>query len=293
MSQPSQLTRGTFRLATVCTLLAVIAGSIVCATESGLACPNWPGCYPGQVIPGLHLPPWIEFGHRMISAACLITLVMAATSVWRSHRDDPWVRWLPWVAVVAAIAAAVFGMSIVLWGISSWLGAIDLLCSLIALIAITLATVALERGGFSWRWNPPTVLGTTVVATLLVVHALGILVAGPESYTRCMGWPLLAIHGYDGHPSLQVARLCLAALALMTLTALAWMTRARDRAVLAALALIVAEAALGAVLLTQGISYGLAAIYSTLAVLVLWLVALATAREGLAQRPHGADAPSR
>lgn len=290
MSQPNQLTRGTFRLATACTVLAVIAGSIVCATESGLACPTWPGCYPGQPVPGLHLPSWIEFGHRVISAACLITLCMAATSVWRSHRNDLWIRRLPWVAVVAAIAAAIFGMSIVLWGIGPWLAAIDLLCSLIAMLAITVATIAVERGGFSWRWTPPAAMGSAVVVILLALHALGVLVAGPESYTRCMGWPLLAFLGYDGHPALQVLRWGLSAGALLTLAALVWATKARSRAALGALGLIAVEAVLGLVLLRWGISYGLAALYSSLAVLVLWLVGLSAAAGGLRQRPRAEDA---
>lgn len=281
MNQPNSITRGTFRLAMVCTLLTVIGGSVVCATESGLACPTWPGCHPGQPFPGLSLPSWIEFGHRTVSAACLLSLVMAGLSVWRSHREDPWVRWLPWVAVLAAIAAAVFGMSIVLWGIGPELASIDLLSSLIALIAITAATIALERGGFRWVWSPAAIQASLVVVLLVVLHVLGVLAAGAQSFTRCMGWPLLALLSYDGHAGLQVVRWSVAVMALICLGVTIWMTKGRNRFALAALALVAVEIVLGVVLLTQGISYVLAAVYSILAVLVLWLATLAAADNGL------------
>lgn len=274
-------TRTVFRLATALTLLAVLAGSIVCATESGMACPTWPGCHPGQLVPGFHLPQWIEFGHRLISGACLVLLVMAAISVWRSHRDDPWVRWLPWVAVAGAVAAAVFGMSIIFWGIGAWLGALDLLCSLVSLIAITIATVALEQGGFRWTWTPAASMGVAVVLVLMTLHALGILVAGEGSYTRCMGWPLLSLLSYDGHAWWQVVRLALAAGAVLTLVATAWASGWRDRLVWLALGAVAVELVVGVALLARGISPALAALYSFLAVAILWLTVCACASSGL------------
>ena len=284
----SAATNPLFRAATLLTLLSVIMGSLVCATESGLACPTWPGCYPGQLVPGLHLPPWIEFAQRLISGACLIVLVMAGMSVWR-RKDDPWLRWLPWVAVVGALAAAIFGMSVIFWGIGPWLGALDLVCSLIALLAITLATVAIERGSFSWTRTPTTLIGTLAVIDLIVLHALGILVAGPQSFTRCMGWPLPGLMHYDGSEALQIVRLALAGLAALLIVGLVVVSRGRSVLPWVAFALVVAELALGFYLAQTGLHTGAKAAYSALAVLTLWVTALATARSGVRRlRPEPA-----
>ena len=40
-----------FRLAALFTLLAVAMGSVVCATESGFECGNWPGCTDSALLP--------------------------------------------------------------------------------------------------------------------------------------------------------------------------------------------------------------------------------------------------
>ncbi|HMR48588.1 MAG TPA: hypothetical protein PKE40_04060 [Arachnia sp.] len=278
MASQKKTTQTTFRLATVFTLLSVIMGSMVCATESGLACPTWPGCYPGQPFPSFSLPPWIEFTHRMISAGCLILLAMSGVSVWRSHRDRPLVRWLPWVAFAGAVAAAVFGMSIIFWGLPAPLAAFDLLTALAALFAITLATVALGRDGSRWTWTGTSTAGSVLVGGTAVLHMSGILVAGVESYTRCLGWPLLSLLGYDGHASGQVVRWVLAAAIFVGLT---WMAVTRRGLWALALGLLVVEVALGFVLLTSGISPVLATLYSLLATGILFAMMLATARAAI------------
>lgn len=278
MASQKKTTHTTFRLATLFTLLTVIMGSMVCATESGMACPTWPGCYPGQPFPSFSLPPWIEFTHRVISAGCLILLAMSGLSVWKSHKDRPLVRWLPWVALANAIAAAVFGMSIIFWGLPAPLAALDLLTALVALFAITLATVALGRDAVRWTWTKTSTAGSILVGTTAVLHMLGILVAGVESYTRCLGWPLLSLLGYDGHPAGQVARWALAGTIFVGLT---WMAVTRRGLWAVGLGLLTIEVVLGFVLLNSGISPALATVYSLLAAGILFTMMLATARAAI------------
>lgn len=284
MAEPRANQRTLFRTATVVTLLAVMMGSLVCATESGMACPTWPGCFEGQLVPGFHLPPWIEFSHRLVSGACLILLIFCGISAWSSQRSNPWVRWLPWVAVVGALAAAVFGMSIIFWGLSAPLGALDLLCSLVALIAITTATAALERGGLRWRWRPSAIAGTATVVALLAMHAGGILVAGTGSFTRCMGWPLWSLLSYDGHTGGQIARWVLAGLAFAGMAALAVTATGRAKTLaLVAAGLLVIEAGLAMLIITSGLNNYLSSSYSLIATLILWFVTLATVLDATAQ----------
>jgi len=48
---------------TVLTFLAVTAGGLVRATDSGLGCPGWPKCY-GRWIPPANAHSIIEWNHR-------------------------------------------------------------------------------------------------------------------------------------------------------------------------------------------------------------------------------------
>ncbi|HUG30622.1 MAG TPA: COX15/CtaA family protein, partial [Candidatus Limnocylindria bacterium] len=52
------------------TFVLVTIGVVVRATDSGMACPHWPGCFEGQFLPSLDagFQVWIEWIHRTIAA---------------------------------------------------------------------------------------------------------------------------------------------------------------------------------------------------------------------------------
>jgi heme a synthase len=91
--------------------LLVVIGVVVRATDSGLACPNWPGCFPGQFLPGLdsdgHV--WIEWLHRTVAAVIGFLILGLAALAWIDHRDRRSILWPSFGAVV-------------LVGFQAWLG---------------------------------------------------------------------------------------------------------------------------------------------------------------------------
>jgi len=98
--------------ATVATVfLLVTIGVAVRATASGEACPYWPGCFPGQFLPGLDADGhvWIEWLHRSVAALIGFETLGLAVIAFLDHRDR---RSILWPSIGA----------VVLVGFQAWLG---------------------------------------------------------------------------------------------------------------------------------------------------------------------------
>ena len=273
------------RLAALSIFLTAAMGAVVSATDSGAACPTWPGCRPGDVAPPWALSPVIEFTHRVVAVTAGPLILAAAVLCWRTSGLDRRVRALPWVALVGALAAGFVGRLVVLRGVPAWVGAVDLCCALTATTVLGVAAVLVSGDPArpaAERVAPVAVPGVTRVAAagvavLVAMHVTGILTAGPRSFTRTVGWPFWRLIGTDRYPWLQVLRLVLAAAAagLVVAAAVAASRDARLRPWgIAAGALLVAETALGIVIRVAGLHAGVAAGYAVVAVCLLWCLGL-------------------
>jgi heme A synthase len=67
------------------TFLLLIAGGLVWATGSALACPDWPLCY-GQVFPRMEGGVLFEHSHRLLAGAVVILTVVLAVRLWNDAR---------------------------------------------------------------------------------------------------------------------------------------------------------------------------------------------------------------
>lgn len=206
----TRATRGWFTAAALLTFASVVMGALVCATQSGASCPNWPGCYADSFAPAVQLNPLIEFTHRVIAGVTGPAVLVAA--ILGSRLPDRRPRILAWAGLAGTLAAGVFGMLTVKVGIPWWLGMIDLACALAATVSLLVARLLLEPGA---TWQPGTTarLAWGALGALTALHLSGIAVAGPDSFTRCLGWPVLGILDADRWPWLQVTRIGLAVVA--------------------------------------------------------------------------------
>jgi heme A synthase len=182
--------------ASVMTFLLIALGSIVCITESGLGCPDWPGCY-GKIVPPRKLSSIIEYTHRL-SAALASPLVIAAAIVgWRRYRALRWVSRSLVFAILCMFTAGAFGALAVLRGIPPIAAALDLASALMALTLVLTATaIAISRyqdpalpDKLSFH-SPFARLSLWTLAAAFIVLVSGVLAAESGSLVRCLGWPL-------------------------------------------------------------------------------------------------------
>lgn len=265
--------RGWSTAAALFTFASVVMGALVCATQSGAACPNWPGCYADSFVPAVQLSPMIEFTHRVIAGATGPAVLVAAILAGRLADSRP--RILTWVGLAGALAAGVFGMLTVKVGIPWWVGMIDLACALAATVCLLLARVLMSPG-VSWAPSSTARLAWVAVGVLTALHLSGIAVAGPDSFTRCLSWPFLGVLDADRWPALQWMRIVLA-LAAAALIAVA--ARRAERGA----PRILGRVAAGLVLLELGLAWamvegvgglGIRAAYAVTAACIFGAVAL-------------------
>jgi cytochrome c oxidase assembly protein subunit 15 len=115
LAPPALVNSALHRFATFvagCTVLLVLAGSLVTSTGSGLSVPDWPTTYGWNMF---SFPPskWVggilyEHGHRLIASTVgFLTIILAA---WLAFADPRrWMKWLGAGALGAVIAQGVLG----------------------------------------------------------------------------------------------------------------------------------------------------------------------------------------
>lgn len=273
----TRTTRGWFTAAALLTFASVVMGAVVAATQSGASCPNWPGCYIDQFTPAAQLSPLIEFTHRVIAGATGPAVLVAA--ILGRKLVDPRPRRLAWIALAGALAAGIFGMLTVKVGIPWWLGLIDLACALTATVSLLLARVLLTP---ATQWAPGRTARVAwgALGLLAALHLSAIAVAGPDSFTRVLSWPLGVLPA-DRWPVLQSVRVWLAVAAcglIVTAVVRASGRRGLWRVGVPAGLLLLAELGIGAALLSGQGSMAMRTAFAVAAAGVFGTVALLAAR---------------
>jgi heme a synthase len=99
-------------LVAACTVLLILAGSLVTSHDAGLSVPDWPTSYGWNMFT---FPPsmWVaniryEHVHRLIASAVGFLTIVLAAWIWRSE-PRRWLRWLGVAALAAVIAQGLLG----------------------------------------------------------------------------------------------------------------------------------------------------------------------------------------
>ena len=90
------------------TLLLLWLGSIVHATHSSLACPDWPTCH-GTMVPVMTGGVFWEHLHRLVAGGLVLMWILATWIARRETADRPWIFKTALAGVALLILQAVFG----------------------------------------------------------------------------------------------------------------------------------------------------------------------------------------
>lgn len=182
----------------------VVFGSFTRLTDSGLGCPDWPGCY-GEASPfgakdDIHaaqsaLPSgpvtwskaWIEMIHRYLAMTVGVLIVAMTISAWRSRRHLPHSPWWPTLTLVWVIVQGLFGKYTVTLKLYPAIVTLHLLGGL-ALLAL----LAIQHVSFDAAPKPaPRArrLAVAAMALLMVQIALGGWVSTNYAVLACGGFP--------------------------------------------------------------------------------------------------------
>ena len=241
------------------TLALLFLGSVVHATGSSLACPDWPTCY-GTMMPEMEGGVFWEHLHRLVAGGLVL---MFALATWLVRSEEHGLRWLFHVSLAGMgllLVQAVFGGVTVLLQLPDWISTTHLG---LAFVFLALATVLAAASSPARARRPDlpaplrrelvrwgAVSGGLVMAQSLLGGAVRHMDAGmacPEVPT-CLGrWvppltqPLVAVH--FSHRVLGVVTL------LVVLIAAAKLSRAGAghvrRAAGSMAALVIAQVGLG------------------------------------------------
>lgn len=189
------------------TLDLIMFGAFVRLTDSGLGCPDWPGCYGSvtpigaldsirqavQVMPDgpVTLPKaWIEMIHRYVGALLGFLIIMISWMAWRYRNSFSYRPTLPFVTLAAVCLQGAFGAWTVTMKLMPLIVTAHLLGGM-SLLALMTWLAARERAYPAVRTSSTSFTPWVAVglALLFMQIALGGWVSTNYAALACMDFP--------------------------------------------------------------------------------------------------------
>jgi heme A synthase len=186
-----------FRASVVWTLILLYLGSVVHATESSLACPDWPTCF-GTMVPEMTGGVFWEHLHRLVAGGLLLLWGLATWLAYKEARERPWIFRASLAGVVLLLVQSVFGGLTVLYRLPDLVSTTHLALALSFLLLATVlasATGGRHDDAQSPRaegraWPGARVWAGTAAGLVFVQSVLGGLVRHMDAGMACPDFPL-------------------------------------------------------------------------------------------------------
>ena len=183
----------------------IVFGAFTRLSDSGLGCPDWPGCY-GHASPigaaaDIHaaqtaMPTgpvtfskaWIEMIHRYLAMTVGTLIIVLTAGSWLRRRELKLSPWWPTATLAWVVLQGLFGMWTVTLKLNPAIVTLHLLGGMGLLALLTAQREALR--GRALHWPPGALRLLRVVFALLVLQiALGAWVSSNYAVLACSGFP--------------------------------------------------------------------------------------------------------
>ena len=175
------------------TLVLLFLGSVVHATESSLACPDWPTCF-GTMVPEMTGGVFWEHLHRLVAGGLLL---MWGLATWFAHKetsDRPWIFKACVAGIVLLLVQSAFGGLTVIYRLPDLVSTTHLALALSFLALATVLASATARAATSepaTRHDDGTRTWAIAAAGLVFAQSvLGALVRHMDAGLACLDFPL-------------------------------------------------------------------------------------------------------
>ena len=183
----------------------IVFGAFTRLSDSGLGCPDWPGCY-GHASPlgaASHIDAaqtamptgpvtfgkaWIEMVHRYLAMTVGALIVVATLAGWAFRRRLPLSPWWPTATLAWVIVQGPFGMLTVTWRLKPAIVTLHLLGGMFLLALLVVQHEALRARSLRWPRRLLQLL-LAVFALLVLQIALGAWVSSNYAVLACSGFP--------------------------------------------------------------------------------------------------------
>lgn len=160
-----------YLLSTFWTLGLLFLGSIVHATGSSLACPDWPTCY-GTMFPEMTGGIFWEHLHRLVAGGLVLLFIVATWVSWNAEKTRPAVRQWSCIGIFLLLVQSIFGGLTVILKLPDAISTTHLALAFLFLSLVTVLTAVT---------SPTRATGVLLteqqLSRLSVVKKLGILSA--------------------------------------------------------------------------------------------------------------------
>lgn len=139
-----------FTVSVIWTLALLYLGSVVHATESSLACPDWPTCF-GTMVPEMSGGVFWEHLHRLVAGGLLLMWGLAIWLARKETADRPWIFKATLAGMLLLLIQSVFGGLTVIYQLPDLVSTTHLT---LAFLFLALAAALASASAWARRMGP-------------------------------------------------------------------------------------------------------------------------------------------